>query len=271
MNRLANIDYCIRHLMRQERVEAKIPTTLKERQKMLRVLMNVWQPKQLSNEFLKAQDAELHLQLIDKGIVSISKIDFSNPDAAVARYRFHGSQLVLWQGDITRLMVDAIVNSANSRGLGCMKPLHACVDNDIHSAAGLQLRQECNRLLHDEEIAPGGAILTPSYNLPARYIIHTVGPDVTNGIPSVGQEKQLASCYRSCLWMTKEYELKSLAFCCISTGESLFPKRRAAEIAIATVRAFLARLTPADDMRTVVFCVFEDEDYAIYKELLSKR
>lgn len=242
MDRNENIDFCIRYLMEQTEATAQIPKRLRAKKQLLRTLMNVWQPQPLSDEFLEAQDAELQMQLSDKVVVSTRKR--------------------LWQGDITRLKVDAIVNAANPRGLGCWNPLHPCIDNDIHSAAGLQLRQECNKILQGDEIATGGAIITPGYNLPAKWVIHTVGPQISNGIPSKGQEEQLAGCYRTCLWLAQQHNCHSIAFCCISTGDFHFPNRRAAEIAVKACR---------DARIRVIFNVFEDTDYEIYKELLSLR
>lgn len=240
VNRAENLDYCIRYLLEQNKAEAEITSKLRDKKQLLRTLMNIWYPQPLSEEFLAAQDAELQAQLSDKGVVQ-------------TRDR-------LWQGDITRLKVDAIVNAANSRGLGCWNPLHACIDNAIHSAAGLQLRQECNNILQGGEIATGGAIITPGYNLPAKYVIHTVGPIIATGIPTAGQEEQLACCYRTCLWLAKEHGCRSIAFCCISTGEFHFPNRRAAEIAVKTCK---------DTPLRVVFNVFKDIDYEIYSELLK--
>lgn len=240
VNRAENLDYCIRYLLEQNKAEAEISSKLRDKKQLLRTLMNIWYPQPLSEEFLAAQDAELQAQLSDKGVVQ-------------TRDR-------LWQGDITRLKVDAIVNAANSRGLGCWNPLHACIDNAIHSAAGLQLRQECNNILQGGEIATGGAIITPGYNLPAKYVIHTVGPIIATGIPTAGQEEQLACCYRTCLWLAKEHGCRSIAFCCISTGEFNFPNRRAAEIAVKTCK---------DTPLRVVFNVFKDIDYEIYSELLK--
>ena len=164
MGRIENIDFCIRYLMQQDSVEVEMPDTLAGKQQMLRALMNIWEPQLLSSEFLAAQDAELQAQLADKGVVEISDD--------------------LWQGDITRLKVDAIVNAANSRGLGCWHPLHACIDNAIHSAAGLQLRQQCNDVLKGGLINTGEAIITPAYNLPAKYVVHTVGPIIPDGLPT---------------------------------------------------------------------------------------
>lgn len=251
MDRLENIDFCIRYLMRQDGVDADVPTTLEDRQRLLRALMNVWEPQPLSEAFLRAQDAELQAQLQDKGVVEIGNSE---------------SKIDIWQGDITRLRVDAIVNAANSVGLGCWHPLHNCIDNAIHSAAGLQLRQECNRVLAGSEIATGQAIITPAYNLPARYVIHTVGPIIHDGLPTAEQEKQLANCYRNCLELAEANDCRSIAFCCISTGEFRFPNRRAAEIAVETVGNYEFK----DKSFTVVFNVFKDIDYDIYRQLLSK-
>lgn len=240
MDRIENIDFCIRYLMEQTEATARFPKRLRDKKRLLRTLMNVWQPQPLSAEFLVAQDAELQMQLKDKGVVHTRQI--------------------LWKGDITRLKVDAIVNAASPRGLGCWNPLHHCVDNDIHSAAGLQLRQECNKILQGDEIATGGAIITPGYNLPAKWVIHTVGPVVECDGPTAGQEEQLACCYRTCLWIAQQHNCHSIAFSSLSAGDAHFPMRRAAEIAIKTCRE--ARIH-------VIFNVSDDTDYEIYKELLG--
>lgn len=241
MNRIENIDFCIRYLLEQNKVEAEIPDTLHDKQQLLRALMNIWEPQPLSGVFLAAQDAELQAQLADKGVVEVEG--------------------ELWQGDITRLKVDAIVNAANSRGLGCWHPLHGCIDNAIHSAAGLQLRQECNDILRGDEIATGDAIITKGYNLPAKYVIHTVGPIIATGIPTKEQERQLSDCYCSCIRLAQEKGCRSISFCCISTGEFRFPNRRAAEIAVETCK---------DAPIQVLFNVFKDTDNGIYCELFGK-
>lgn len=257
MDRIENIDFCIRYLLEQNHMHADIPATLPERQRLLRALMNVWEPQPLSEAFIWAQNAELQAQLTDKGVVTLEDISAS------------GCTPLLWQGDITRLKVDAIVNAANSQGLGCWHPLHACIDNAIHSAAGLQLRQECNDVLRGGEIATGGAIITQGYNLPAKYVIHTVGPIVPTDIPTIEQELQLAQCYRNSIGLAIENGCRSIAFCCISTGEFRFPNRRAAEIAVETVKAFQCWR----DARAprIVFNVFKDIDNDIYRELLAAR
>ena len=266
--RLNNLDYCIQYLMQQNDVEAEVPAKLEDKQRLLRVLMNIWHPQPLSEEFLQAQNAELQAQLLDKGMVRVNA-DFRNDYTAATIINSQYTKLCLWQGDITRLKVDAIVNAANNQGLGCWHPLHACIDNDIHSAAGLQLRQECNNILQGDEIATGGAIITPGYNLPARFVIHTVGPVVDGDKPIVGQEQQLAGWYRSCLCLARDFNLRSIAFCCISTGEFHFPNRRAAEVAVDVVRKHLASSANTGSLRTVVFNVFKDTDYQIYRELLG--
>lgn len=261
MDRIENIDFCIRYLLKQNHAQAEIPHKLSDKRQLLRALMNIWHPQALSEEFLQAQDWELQAQLSDKGIVHLRHI--AEPDHSP----FASPAIpILWQGDITRLKVDAIVNAANSRGLGCWHPLHACIDNAIHSAAGLQLRQECNRILQGETIATGGAIITPGYNLPAKWVIHTVGPIIAAEAPITGEEEQLAGCYRSSLYLAKEHGCRSIAFCCISTGEFHFPNRRAAEVAIRTVRGFY---DSSHYPIKVVFNVFKDIDYDIYRELLA--
>jgi len=190
------------------------------------------------------------LQREDKGVVTTSDISPLTFD------------IILWQGDITRLQVDAIVNAANAQALGCWSPLHNCIDNCIHSAAGIQLRKECADIMQGQLLRTGEAFITKGYNLPAKHVIHTVGPIIESGCPSKEQEEQLAQCYRSCLNLAEENGLQSITFCCISTGVFHFPNRRAAEIAIETVRAY-----PRKSIKTVVFNVFLDKDYDIYKEL----
>ena len=286
MDRIENIDFCIRYLLEIEKsklkIETGIPNDLQGKQRLLRALMNVtevesransfalprcsnvtegniWEPQPLSEAFLHAQDAELQAQLQEKGI-----IDCDNATMLECE-----SKLSLWQGDITRLKVDAIVNAANSQGLGCWHPLHACIDNAIHSAAGLQLRQECDNVLRGGEIATGEAIITRGYNLPAKYVIHTVGPIIPDGVPNRKQEEQLADCYRNCLGLAEANGCRSIAFCCISTGEFHFPNRRAAEIAVATVKEYT--LAHPHNNTIVVFNVFKDIDHDIYRELLAAR
>ena len=208
---------------------------------MMRALMNVWETKEISADYLTMQDAELQSQVKDKGIVNIEDVTAANSSL----FTFHSS-LLLWQGDITRLKVDAIVNAANAQGLGCWAPLHNCIDNCIHSAAGIQLRKECNDQLQGRLLKTGEPMITKGYNLPAKHVIHTVGPIIETGVPTKEQEEQLAQC-------------------CISTGVFHFPNERAAEIAIETVKRY-----PRQSVKTVVFNVFLDKDYDIYQRLLTE-
>ena len=251
--------YILRTLLaeREEYAGWRIPDTLEKQQSMMRALLNVRPPQPVSPEFLQAQDAELSQQLADKGIVALADIP---PCQSYNRLR-------IWQGDITRLQADAIVNAANNALLGCFVPLHCCIDNAIHSAAGVQLRLECDKQMriqgHPERT--GRAKITKGYNLPAQYVLHTVGPIVRDGKPSPEQEMELAECYRSCLALADEHKLASIVFCCISTGEFGFPQERAAQIAVETV---MDCLKTASYIQTVVFNVFKNEDLSIYRGLL---
>lgn len=250
MGRIENIKRVIAYLLAGKYDGQQIPSSLIDCQRLMRAGMNVWEPKPVPQDILDAEDAELALQREEKGVVTTSDISPLTSD------------IILWQGDITRLQVDAIVNAANAQALGCWSPLHNCIDNCIHSAAGIQLRKECADIMQGQLLRTGEAFITKGYNLPAKHVIHTVGPIIESGCPSKEQEELLAQCYRSCLNLAEENGLQSIAFCCISTGVFHFPNRRAAEIAIETVRAY-----PRKSIKTVVFNVFLDKDYDIYKEL----
>lgn len=250
MDRIENIKRVIAYLLAGKYDGQQIPSSLIDCQRLMRAGMNVWEPKPVPQDILDAEDAELALQREEKGVVTTSDISPLTSD------------IILWQGDITRLQVDAIVNAANAQALGCWSPLHNCIDNCIHSAAGIQLRKECADIMQGQLLRTGEAFITKGYNLPAKHVIHTVGPIIESGCPSKEQEELLAQCYRSCLNLAEENGLQSIAFCCISTGVFHFPNRRAAEIAIETVRAY-----PRKSIKTVVFNVFLDKDYDIYKEL----
>ena len=236
---------------------ASFPRDAVSQRRLLRALMNLRPPLPLRQDFLELQDAFLSAEREEKGVVDI----WTLPSAAA------DPRLILWQGDITRLQADAVVNAANSALLGCFHPCHGCIDNAIHSAAGLQLREECHRIMEvqEHEEAVGQAKMTSGYNLPARYVLHTVGP-LTNGKPTERQRKELASCYASCLQLAAERQLETVAFCCISTGEFRFPNREAAKTAVDTVTGFLQT---ASSLKRVIFNVYKDIDYGIYRELLG--
>ncbi|GAA0214118.1 protein-ADP-ribose hydrolase [Selenomonas dianae] len=235
---------------------AQVENTERAQRELLRALMNVRPPRPLSAEFLRMQDALLSAEREARGVVDVMTLPAVPSDA----------RIVLWQGDITRLNADAIVNAANSALLGCFIPCHRCIDNAIHSAAGLQLRAACAELMerqgHPEPT--GAAKLTAGYNLPARHVLHTVGP-IVHGALTEEHRQLLASCYRSCLALAAKNGLKSVAFCCISTGEFHFPNAAAAEIAVREVRDFL---TVPSSIERVVFNVFKDADLHIYERLL---
>lgn len=252
---MTRLDFLIDYLLKEDTrfSEMEIPADLQGKCDLFRALRNIREPKLVSDEFLRLQDEELKAQLEEKGIVELP----IEP------------KIQIWQGDITRLKIDAIVNAANSRMLGCWGPLHACIDNAIHSAAGIQLREECNQLMlkqgHEEPI--GRAKITKAYNLPCKYVIHAVGPIIPNGIPTEFQREQLASCYRSIMQIADENNLESVAFCCISTAEFHFPNGLAAEIAVKTVKDYLNEHAETS-VKTVVFNVFKDIDYKIYHKII---
>ena len=254
MNRYDNIGWICRYLLDENPRyrQMAIPENLEECQQLMRSLLNIRMPMPVTQEFLQAQDAEIQAQLADKGTVEID-----------------GEGLVEWQGDITSLNVDAIVNAANSRMLGCFVPMHRCIDNAIHSAAGVQLRLACEEMMQGAEEPTGSARITPGFNLPAKYVLHTVGPIVTTARPIRQQEVQLASCYRSCLELADKNGLQSIAFCCISTGEFRYPNDLACENAVRTVREYLAS-HPETNLKTIVFNTFKDIDHELYRKALAE-
>ena len=250
------IDRLLAEMPRNRAQAARLPSDGASLRRLLRSLMNVRPPMPLDDEFLAVQDALLSAETAEKGIVRVGDL---TPVC--------GTELFLWQGDITRLAADAVVNAANSALLGCFLPCHGCIDNAIHSAAGLQLRRECARIMQAQGHAEpaGQAKLTGAYNLPAKYVLHTVGPIVSGGVTD-RDRRELRGCYDACLRLAAEHSLKSVAFCCISTGEFHFPNQEAAEIAAASVRAFLRR--DGGGMK-VIFNVFKDTDLEIYRRLLG--
>lgn len=230
---------------------------MESQRRLLRSLMNVRYPgKRLNLEFLHLQDELLAEEREEKGVVDVMELPAVNSD----------SRISLWQGDITRLNADAIVNAVNSQMLGCFIPCHACIDNAIHSAAGLQLRDECMELMQAQgcEEPVGRAKITKGYNLPAKFVLHTVGPAVSGAVTQE-DEKKLEACYRSCLELAEANGIRSIAFCCISTGVFCFPNELAAEIAVRTVREGLGD----SDIQKVVFNVFQDYDKRIYGNILQ--
>ena len=239
----------------------EIPNDIIKKQQMLRSLMNIRMPKKMIDEVIKVQDEYLSYRAKEKGIVKLSDIPVIKDN------------LSIWQGDITRLKVDAIVNAANSQMLGCFLPMHICIDNQIHTFAGIQLREECNQQMnklrekYGENYEQPTAIpmLTDAYNLPAKKVIHIVGPIVHDKL-TPNLEKNLEDCYTNTLDMCLENGLKTVAFCCISTGVFNFPNQRAAQIAVDTVEKW--SLIHPDKMDRIIFNVFKDEDKKYYEKLL---
>lgn len=235
--------------------EISVPKAETEQKRLLRALMNIRRPMPIGGDFLAVQDEYLKAEIKIKGITDLSSLNPISGD------------IYLWQGDITTLRCGAIVNAANSEMLGCFCPCHGCIDNAIHTFSGIQLRLECADIMQKQGCSEpvGKAKLTKAYNLPCKYILHTVGPFISGDVTR-DDEEQLASCYRSCLALAEEKGIKSIAFCCISTGEFHFPNRKAAEIAVRTAKAFKEN---NHSRIKVIFNVFKDTDYEIYRELLG--
>lgn len=248
--------FLIKELQKESpQYSALIPENSGEQKRLLRTLMNLRMPAPVSEDFLRVQDEYLKGEIAEKGVTDAEKL------VPVRK------NICLWKGDITTLKCGAIVNAANSALLGCFCPCHGCIDNAIHTFAGVQLRLACAEIMkkqgHEEET--GTAKITPAFNLPCDYVLHTVGP-IVGGALTEKHKRQLASCYRSCLELANLNKVKSVAFCCISTGEFRFPNKLAAEIAVETVIKFIGE---AQSEMKVIFNVFKDEDYEIYKQILG--
>ncbi|MDE7168487.1 MAG: protein-ADP-ribose hydrolase [Clostridia bacterium] len=248
--------YLIEYLLSERKLPTELPPNTDAQKRLFRALVNERMPKEASKEFLRIQDEYLREELRQKGVTDIAELSPVAPD------------IYLWQGDVTTLKCDGVVNAANSQMLGCFCPNHGCIDNAIHTFAGVQLRQECAEIMkaQREEEATGQAKITGAYNLPCKYILHTVGP-IVYGELTERHETLLANCYRSCLALADKNGLQSLAFCCISTGEFHFPNERAAQIAIRTVEEYKRQ---TGSKIKVIFNVFKDYDYEIYARLLGK-
>ena len=239
---------------RQEYQNIEIPAGAESQRQLLRGLMNIRAPQRSETEFLQVQGEYLQGETAAKGIADIADLTPIKPG------------LYLWQGDITTLKCDAIVNAANSGMTGCYIPNHRCIDNAIHTFAGVELRLACEELMEQQGYPEptGQAKITPAFNLPCRYVLHTVGPIISGRVTAEDKEL-LASCYRSCLALAAENKLESVAFCCISTGEFHFPNELAAEIAVRTVKEFMTKQT---SVKKVIFNVFKDLDKTIYEKQL---
>lgn len=257
MNQNERRIFLIQELLKENKryEDMEIPQDFEEQRALLRALMNVRIAKNIDDEFIKVQDEYLKEEIKRKGIVDIDDLKPIKDG------------IYLWQGDITTLRCDVIVNAANSGMTGCYVPNHRCIDNCIHSFAGVQLRLECDEIMTKQGYSEptGQAKITKSYNLPCKYIIHTVGP-IINGKLTSEDCDLLESCYKSCLELAVKNNLDSIVFCCISTGEFHFPNDKAAQIAVKTVEEFMKKET---SLKKVIFNVFKDMDKEIYRKLLK--
>ena len=258
MNQKERREYLLHYLLQENTqvTDKRIPSSEQEQKMLLRGLLNIRMPRKTTSEFIKVQDEYLQAELEAKGIVDIADLQPIQPD------------LYLWQGDITRLRCGAIVNAANSQMLGCFCPNHGCIDNAIHTFSGIQLREACARIMRQQgcEEKTGTAKITPAFNLPCEFVLHTVGP-IVRGWLTRSDKELLASCYRSCLELADQNKVQSIAFCCISTGEFHFPNDKAAEIAVQTVKEYKKK---TESEIKVVFNVFKDIDKEIYRKLLTE-
>ena len=256
MNQSERRNFLIQSLLEESREYRgmQIPSDSTGQRQLLRGLMNVRMVKKSSAEFLNIQDAYLQEETAKKGVTDVDDLTPVQQG------------LYLWQGDITTLRCDAIVNACNSQMLGCFSPMHACIDNFIHTYAGVELRLKMHEIMTKQgyEEETGKAKITSGYNLPAKYILHTVGPIIQWKVTKE-DEDLLASCYTECLKLAADNGVESIAFCCLSTGVFRFPQQRAAEIATSTVKQYLNK---DSRIKKVIFNVFKDEDLKIYSGLL---
>ena len=247
------LKYLIDYLLKESNLKEKIPSDELSQKKLYRTLTNIRLPKPIKEEFIKVQDEYLQEELQKKEIKDAQDLLSIKPN------------IYLWKGDITTLKCDAIVNAANSQMLGCFQPLHNCIDNAIHSAAGIQVRLDCNEIMKGRKAENGEVIITSAYNLPSKYIFHTVGPIVYNKVTNQNKE-DLKKCYLNCLKIADELKLTSIAFCCIATGVFGYPQEDAAHLAYQTVNTYLQE---GQSKLKVIFNVFTEVDYEIYKRILT--
>lgn len=267
MNKL---DFLIHYLLEENKniIVEKILTDEEGKKKVWRSLCNIRDAKPISKEYLQIEGEYLQEELKKKKITNakdIKPIAFSIREANLDKK----DKICLWKGDITTLQIDAIVNAANSQGLGCFIPCHKCIDNQIHTFAGISLRLECNEIMKKKDyyLKTGEAFITKGYNLPAKYIIHTVGPIIQDKVTKI-EETQLANCYTNSLQLAMKEGIRTIAFPCISTGEFKFPKEKASKIAILAIENFLKDYNNHFDK--IVFNVYNEEDYNIYEQNIGE-
>lgn len=267
---MEKLDYLIKYLADENtriNVESHPSTTL-EKQRLYHALVNVRQPNKISDKYLESEDEYLQYLLSRKGVTKmddIQTLDETYPDTKIR----NSNKMALWRGDITTLEIDAIVNAANSQGLGCFMPLHKCIDNQINTYAGIRLRLECNEYMKtiNYHLDTGKAFITGAYNLPSDYVIHTVGPIISTNVTD-DDEKLLCDCYVNSLELSRKHDIKNLAFCSISTGEFGYPKTDACRSVLKCVDDYLDK--HYDDFDRIVFDVFDEEDVMIYERYIRE-
>jgi O-acetyl-ADP-ribose deacetylase (regulator of RNase III) len=271
MNQRERLDYLIKVLCKDSIQYADMKVEAHQKRMLMQSLMNIRMPKPISAEFTRIQDEFLQQEATDKGIISWKDIPHIG-EQFITKYEY-ADKISLWQGDITTLKVDAIVNAANSQMLGCFVPGHKCIDNAIHSAAGIQLREECNHYMKVKrskepyyEEPTGSAVVTKGYNLPCDYIIHTVGPIMQSQLTE-DLKNDLYNCYKACLQEAINHGIRTIAFCCISTGEFHFPNDEAARIAWTIIKDAVEQNLEKFDR--IIINVYKDCDLEIYQKLLS--
>lgn len=258
---MEKLNYLIDYLIKENKNinVKKIPQNLNDKKILYRSLCNIRPPMPIKDEYIKIEDEYLKEEVTTKGITNSKDINsFVN---------YNETQICLWQGDITSLKIDVIVNAANSEGLGCFMPCHKCIDNCIHSASGVKLRLECNKIMNEIGILQTGkCFITAGYNLPSKYIIHTVGPIVYESVTEK-EKLELKECYINSLNLAKKNNIKEIAFPCISTGIFGFPKQLASEIAIKTIKDYLNENEKF--FNKIIFNVYSEEDYKMYLKNLG--
>ena len=254
---MEKLDFLIDYLLKENtRVQIEeMPKDLELKKNLYRSLVNIRDAKPISEEYIKIENEYLTEELQNKELTDVQNLSSND-------------KICLWKGDITTLKIDSIVNAANSQGLGCFVPCHKCIDNQIQTYAGVSLRLECNDVMKElnYNLPTGKAFITKGYNLPSKYVIHTVGPIIYSEVTEL-EEKQLADCYINSLRLAIQNNIRTIAFPCISTGEFRFPKAKACEIAVETVKEFLKE--NGDKFDKIVFNVYGEEDYYEYRKLLK--
>ena len=259
---MEKLDFLINYLIKENKnIDIKkIPQDIMEKKRLYRSLCNIREPLPISKEYIEIENEFLKEENKIKGIINLKETQsFIN---------YKETQIYLWQGDITTLKVDSIVNAANSHGIGCFIPCHKCIDNAIHSRSGIELRLECNQIMQKiGMLQTGKSFITKGYNLPSKYVIHTVGPIIYENVTEK-EIQELKDCYINSLKLAKENNIKEIAFPCISTGEFRFPKELASKIAIQTIKEYLS--TNEKYFEKIIFNVFSEEDYKIYLKNLGE-